>query len=335
MVSSVKDEVFKVAQRFSEGRISFVFGSGLSAQYGLPTCEELKKSLSADVNVAKSKAFTKFLALSATLSLEEAIDGAGFSEKEIEGMRFCIWDAITKKDLPIFRELVDNRERLAGLLKLVSYALDTSSHKLQIITTNYDRIPEYLADLLEVPCVDGTTGKYRLFVDPSRFELLPKEKCLEVLKVHGSLDWFEKDSTMYRLPLFEKIPDGFSPMIIPPSKAKYAEVSDDPYRTLIQQADSFFKNSDSFLCFGFGFGDKHIQPKLLDQIHGGKPVIVLSKKATDNCKVRLIHNAAPKYLILEDGGAGKTHILSSEKSISNQLIDGEYWTADSFGKEVF
>lgn len=61
----------------------------------------------------------------------------------------------------------------------------------------------------------------------------------------------------------KKFPTGYTPLIVPPGKEKYSTTHEEPYRTIIEEADKEFKRAGSFLCIGYGFNDSHIQPKLI------------------------------------------------------------------------
>lgn len=155
-----------------------------------------------------------------------------------------------------------------------------------------------------------------------------RERVVKILKVHGSLDWFmAEDGSIISFPLQEKIPTGYTPLIVPPGKEKYSTTHEEPYRTIIEEADKEFKRAGSFLCIGYGFNDSHIQPKLISQIKsGGKPIVVITKKATDECLRLVTDTNVKKYLILEDNGSETRAIFNNEYT----NVNGSIWSLKDF-----
>lgn len=116
-------------------------------------------------------------------------------------------------------------------------------------------------------------------------------------------------------------------MIVPPGKEKYSTTHDEPYRTIIEEADKEFKKAGSFLCIGYGFNDSHIQPKLISQIKsGGKPIVVITKKATEECLRLVADTNVKKYIILEDNGS-ETKIKSNNEDTT---VSGSIWSLNEF-----
>ena len=100
-------------------------------------------------------------------------------------------------------------------------------------------------------------------------------------------------------PLSRVIPDAFHPLIIPPGKEKYSATHDEPYRTVIAEADSAFVQAGAYLCIGYGFNDEHIQPKLLTQISKGKPIVVLARTMTAACRKHIADAGIQKFLSVQ------------------------------------
>ena len=119
-------------------------------------------------------------------------------------------------------------------------------------------------------------------------------------------------------PLQEQIPLGFTPLIVPPGKEKYSTTHDEPYRSIIEEADKEFKKAGSFLCIGYGFKDSHIQPKLISQIKcGGKPIVVITKEATAECLRLVADTNVKKYNSTLERSLFDDNIECIEKSLLN------------------
>ena len=142
-----------------------------------------------------------------------------------------------------------------------------------------------------------------------------RERVVDIWKVHGSLDWFNaSDGTVTAFPLTRTIPHDFQPLIIPPGKEKYSSTHDEPYRTIISQADNAFVQAGAYLCVGYGFNDEHIQPKLLAQISCGKPIV---------------EAGISKYLIFERSNSTHTKVYGNGWE---EIYEGQYWLLDNFMK---
>ena len=180
------------------------------------------------------------------------------------------------------------------MVKLLEKVIAPTPNKAIVVTTNYDRLPEYAADFINATTVTGFEGTLiRKFELPNPVvktrRIRARERVVDIWKVHGSLDWFVNESNqVISFPLVKEIPGGFRPLIVPPGKDKYSSTHEEPYRTIISEADNAFVEAGAYLCVGYGFNDEHIQPKLLAQIKKGKPIVVLARTMTDACKRHII-----------------------------------------------
>ena len=322
----------KMIQEYLSDSPLVVLGSGSSVPYGLPTMNELASVLRKDAVLQNEKDSIKLFSDMDSLGLEAAIDNSLLSENAKNQIRILTWDCINKKDLVLFRDknLVDKMQSLVQLIKKI---ITTSPNQFTVVTTNYDRLSEYAADLYGASTVTGFEGnflrKFDGFSDSiNNKRIAARERVVKILKVHGSLDWFKaEDDSIISFPLQEKIPTGYTPLIVPPGKEKYSTTHEEPYRTIIEEADKEFKRAGSFLCIGYGFNDSHIQPKLISQIKsGGKPIVVITKKATDEC-IRLVADTnVKKYLILEDNGSG-TRVITNDEDTN---ISCSIWSLKDF-----
>ena len=144
-----------------------------------------------------------------------------------------------------------------------------------------------------------------------------------------SLDWFSKNGSNVGLPLSSDIPTNHTPLIVPPSKGKYSNTHGEPYRSIISQADIAFSQAGSFLCIGYGFNDEHIQPKPLEQIKKGTPIVVLCRDATDACKQNVISYDVGKYVIIDRSEDRKTRVVTKGNEV---VFDGDFWKLPDFNK---
>ena len=98
-------------------------------------------------------------------------------------------------------------------------------------------------------------------------------------------------------------------------------------RKKVQQLQMMMWIQDVYKRQGYGFNDSHIQPKLISQIKsGGKPIVVITKKATDECLRLVTDTNVKKYLILEDNGSETRAIFNNEYTNVNCSI----WSLKDF-----
>lgn len=322
----------KLIQDYLSDSPLVVLGSGASVPYGLPTMSGLASVLRKDALLQMEKDSTKLFSDMDSLGLEAAIDNSLLSEAAKNQIRRLTWDCINEGDIVLFRDK-DLEERMQSLVQLIKKIITTSPNQFTVVTTNYDRLFEYATDLYGASTVTGFEGnffrKFYGFSDSvNNKRIAARERVVKILKVHGSLDWFmAEDGSIISFPLQEKIPTGCTPLIVPPGKEKYSTTHEEPYRTIIEEADKEFKRAGSFLCIGYGFNDSHIQPKLISQIKsGGKPIVVITKKATDECLRLVTDTNVKKYLILEDNGS-ETRAISNNEYTN---VNGSIWSLKDF-----
>ena len=326
------EHIVKKIQTYMEDPPLIVLGSGASIPYGLPSVKDLKEEIQKDEIIKNDPKFQILCDKLNKYGLEAGIDATELNADTLSRIRNIVWLTINEKDFNYLNE--HNYEAPLEFRALLSKVIGTSKNKVVIVTTNYDRMAEYAGDAIGATVVTGFEGSLIRTLEISseskkRYRTFMRERVVEIWKVHGSLDWFcsiDKGNNMC-LPLSKNIPNGFEPLIIPPGKQKYATTHTDPYRTMITQSDSAFISAKSYLCIGYGFNDEHIQPKLLDQVKRGKPIVVLARTATESCKKHLMMQYVPKYIIFERSGENKTRVSMNQDSYE---IDGNYWELKNF-----
>lgn len=321
-------------QKYLETNPTVVLGSGASVPYGLPSMSQLGESILNDTVVQGDPDYTIFKSKISD-GLETAIDSASLKDETLDRIRVITWEEINKKDLAFPKER--KYAAFETMIRLLHKLTNPSPNRATIVTTNYDRVVEYAADILKFAVINGFEGDLiRHFKLPTSesYNIRRKngERTVEVWKVHGSLDWFiSNDGTrnIISVALRESIPDGFSPLLIPPGKNKYKTAYEEPYRSIIAQSDAIFERSSAFLCVGYGFNDDHLQPKLIEQIKCGKPIVVLAKTMTESCRRQILNSGIQHYIICEYLDDAYTTIYHDGKQ---DKLAGQFWSLDNFLK---
>lgn len=176
---------------------------------------------------------------------------------------------------------------------LISFLLTFASRtgpreRLQLFTTNYDRVLEYGCDLAGIRTIDRFVGALspvfrtsRLDVDmhynPPGIRGEPRylEGVIRLTKLHGSLDWRARPGEIRRiaLPIGADIAelgldeDAFGSVIIYPNPAKDVETLEYPYAELFRDFSAALCRPNSVLVtYGYGFGDDHINRVIADML---------------------------------------------------------------------
>jgi hypothetical protein len=187
----------------------------------------------------------------------------------------------------------ETSEKLDPLVMLVSFLLSFSSRtatreRLHIVTTNYDRLIEYGADLAGLHLLDRFVGCLEPIFRSSRLDIdmhynppgirgEPRylEGVVRLSKLHGSLDW------TYRNGFVRKVGLPFGPqddhpalkdqpcdsVMIYPNSAKDRETSEYPYVELFRDyAAAVCRPNSVLVTYGYGFGDDHINRTIADML---------------------------------------------------------------------
>lgn len=171
---------------------------------------------------------------------------------------------------------------------LMSFASRPASReRLNIFTTNYDRLIEFGCDGAGLRTVDRFVGMLTPVFRASRvdvdFHYTPPgirgeprylDGVVRLTKLHGSLDWKNERGTIRRF----AIPFGSSAnhpdlasasdqMIIYPNASKDMETAEYPYAELFRDCSAALCRPNSALVtYGYGFGDDHINRIIQDML---------------------------------------------------------------------
>ena len=247
-----------------------------------------------------------------------------------------VWNEIKPKDSEVFTNIIQSHHRLPLADLLTHLIYNRADTEIGIVTTNYDCLIEYAASQTEAyvncGCSQSHVGKFIGFDHKNQFSKLKDyEGCVNIYKIHGSLDWFIDDNgKMDCYPNITYIPPQMKPCIITPGTNKYERALEDPHRSLISSVDGLFKEATGYMCIGYGFNDKHIQPNLLKMaIDRNKRILIVTKDLTEKIKSEVVAKAKNYVIVYSDGAQG-TKFKSSSETI--EIVDEttEYWKLEEF-----
>jgi hypothetical protein len=193
----------------------------------------------------------------------------------------------------------DEKKREEAFNYLVSFLMSFASRsgtrdRLQIFTTNYDRLIEVGAEVAGMHLLDRFVGSITPIFCSSRLDIdmhynppgirgEPRylEGVAHFTKLHGSLDWVEWGRSIRRVGIpfgaqdltpYLQIPGvpsaGAMNLMIYPNAAKDRETAAYPYVELFRDfAASACRPNHTLVTFGYSFGDEHINRVIEDMLN--------------------------------------------------------------------
>lgn len=309
-----------------------VLGSGASAAYGYAGMPELANYLLETIipeppDEAKWKEFAS--AIEGGMDLENALQKVMISGPLEKDIIRKTRDLILRQDIDIFHRIITN-QIILPLGSLLQFLSRTANQKISVVTTNYDRLVEYAIDQALLSYENGFYGEYQKTFRGLHTSV---DEKIELLKVHGSLDWFlTEDNRVISLPDSISSSLELTPLIVTPGIRKYEHAYNEPFRSIISKADAAFESAKSILCIGYGFNDNHIHLKLNNKMRQGRtPILIATKKLTDNA-IQFIQRAPSSNVFgIEEFNKGTRVVFSDHEVI---LEDYSFWSLDELIKLV-
>ena len=213
----------------------------------------------------------------------------------------------------ITREIIKNEKNIRKSKNkvnlLVRFLLSLSNRparqdRLNIFTTNYDRVIEYGCDRAGIRIIDRFIGSISPIFNATRMNIdvhynppgikgEPRymQGVIRLTKLHGSLDWQWDNSEIKRAPLefgSEHTNDSKNAAIIYPNPAKDLDSINYPYSELFRDfAAAICRPNSSLVIYGYGFGDEHINRIIKDMLNiSSTHLLIISwGNRRDRCKV--------------------------------------------------
>ncbi len=211
----------------------------------------------------------------------------------------------------------DNTEASEYLMSfLVSFASRSATReRLNIFTTNYDRIIEYGSELAGIRLIDrfvgtinpvfrSTRAKIDMHYNPPGIRGEPRylEGVVHITKLHGSLDWCMQDGVVRRfsLPYGAKeiatyLNNSGENLLIYPNAAKDRETSEYPYVDLFRDlAASICQANSTLVVYGYSFGDDHINRVITDMLTIPSTHLVIISYSDEGGRIKRFYENAQK-----------------------------------------
>ena len=223
-------------------------------------------------------------------------DKANTLENELSSIISEFANSILNSEEGIASAEISKRENAYRILInfLLSFASRTGNkERLNIFTTNYDRLIEVGAELAGIHLMDRFVGTMMPIFRSSRLQLdvhynppgirgEPRylEGVVRLTKLHGSVDWIQNGGEIRRIGLpfgadnidsYLRAPGLYGTnamgLMIYPNSAKDRETAEYPYVELFRDfAASICRPNSTLVTYGYGFGDEHINRVLNDML---------------------------------------------------------------------
>ncbi len=325
----------KQAQDYYSKAPLIILGSGASAAHGMSGMSALATHLvtntdTSDLSAAEIEAWRKFCqVLLDGVDLESALHQVAVTEELTSRIIKSTWSLISAEDVEIFHKSLQN-QAMFPLSRLLRHMFKTSLTKINIVTTNYDRLAEYACDQEGTHHYTGFThGFFRQRAMPNEITCARR---VNIWKVHGSLDWFKSPlDDIVSLSNIQGIPANYKPEIVTPGTQKYQTTHLEPYRSTIQNADLAINAASSYLCIGYGFNDEHIQPNIMARCQRQNTPITIITYALSNAARNLIDDGKMQhYLAIERGATDDQSIVYSSLVNAPITVEKNIWSLEGY-----
>ena len=325
----------KQAQDYYNKAPLIILGSGASAAHGMSGMWALAKHLAANTEISglsagEIDAWEKFCrVLDAGVDLESALHQVSVTDELTSRIIKSTWSLINAEDIHIFNESLQN-QAMFPLSRLLSHMFKSSLTKLNIVTTNYDRLAEYACDQERIHHYTGFThGFFRQLAAPNEID---SARRVNIWKVHGSLDWFKSPlEDIVALSNIQGLPINYKPVIVTPGTQKYQATHLEPYRSIINNADQAITAANSYLCIGYGFNDEHIQPKLMARCQRqNTPITIITYALSDAARQLITDGRAQSYLAIERGATDDQSIVYSSLNRTPLTVEKNIWSLEGY-----
>jgi len=204
---------------------------------------------------------------------------------------------------------------------------------VQIFTTNYDLLIELACEESHKVAINGFEGIFHRRWDPGCFDydigratthaqtprFEPSARHILLYKLHGSLSWFEDNGEFCEgnTSLVLKR----TPLIIYPSRLKYAESIRPPFDWLFRRFGDAVSKAKLLICLGYRFADKNLNQYIYAGLNNGLSLFVFSKEPIDALIYKSTH---PRVSMINE----ESTIIEGKDQ--NAVID--LWAFEKFAK---
>jgi hypothetical protein len=262
----------KVAQQLKSQRVGYLLGAGSSYLNGTgyPLAFELWDRIKGKIaDTTQRDAIEKVLD-TRKKGIEDALDALDDNGALDTPYRHAVTAALAEVFMPMTPPL----DLHGDFVRRIAQRADPC---VKVFSLNYDPLIERAAAHVRVRVTDGYLGAEHSYFDPAVFEerigrirgthrgkqFDETVKPIHLLKLHGSLGWYECPTNGVRRCNFGSGPPVTTKrLMIPPQRRKAAETMNPPYSALWSTFRGCLGHNaaplNRLVCIGYGFADEHV-----------------------------------------------------------------------------
>jgi len=261
-----------VAQQLKAQRVGYLLGAGSSHLdgYGYPLAFELWDLIKASITDSQQRDDIQVKLDGGAKGIEHALDLLDDGGAADTPYRHIVTSALAE----LFMARTPPLDLHGEFVRRIAQHADPS---VKVFSLNYDPLIERAAAHARVRVIDGYLGAEHSYFDPAVFaerigrirgthkgrQFDETVKPVHLLKLHGSLGWYECPTNGVRRCGFgTEPPAGTKRLMIPPQRRKAADTMNPPYSALWSAFRGCLAHNDTpinrLVCIGYGFADEHV-----------------------------------------------------------------------------
>ena len=262
----------KVSEQLEAQRVGYLLGAGSSFldNTGYPLTFGLWDLIKDGIPDTQKRADIQAKLNHGATGIEDALDRLDDGGAIETPYRHLVTDAIARHFMP----MEPNLDRHIDFVRRLSSRADPS---VKVFNLNYDPLVERAAEAARVRLCDGFLGVERAFFAPEVFDerigrirgthkgrqFEETVKPIHLLKLHGSLGWYECPQQGIRRHAYGlSPPSNTKRLMIPPQRRKANETMLQPYAALWSAFRGCLGQDanpiNRLACLGYGFADEHV-----------------------------------------------------------------------------
>lgn len=262
----------KVAQQLKSQRVGYLLGAGSSYLNGngYPLALELWDLIKGSITDSAKRDDIQAKLDGGANGIEDALDLLDNGGAIDTPYRHLVTAALAE----LFMSKTPPLDLHGEFIRRIAKHADPS---VKVFSLNYDPLIERAAAHVRVRVIDGYLGAEHQYFDSAVFEerigrirgthkgkqFDETVKPIHLLKLHGSLGWYECPTHGVRRGEFSaEPPTGAKRLMVPPQRRKAADTMNPPYSALWSTFRGCLGHNaapiNRLVCIGYGFGDEHV-----------------------------------------------------------------------------
>lgn len=262
----------KVAQQLSSQRVGYLLGAGSSYlnNDGYPLAFQLWDLIKDRITDVARRADIQAKLDSGAGGIEQALDLLDHGGANDTPYRHLVTGALAELFMPMTPPLGLHEEFVLRIAQRADPCV-------KVFSLNYDPLIERAAARVRVRVTDGFLGVEHSYFDSAVFEerigrirgthrgrqFDETVRAVHLLKLHGSLGWYEcMTNGVRRCSFGSSPPSSTKRLMIPPQRRKAVDTMYPPYSALWSAFRGCLGQDASpvnrLVCIGYGFGDEHV-----------------------------------------------------------------------------